>query len=50
MPTEVLDRFGTELKKRVAKAEIEAMMIKAGLEQIQLSDTCPYWVAVGIKN
>ena len=50
MRTDALDRFGTRLEKRFTKTEIETMMGKAGLAQIEFSDSLPYWCAVGIKN
>lgn len=47
--TDALDRFGTKLEKRFTRNEIEKMMHDAGFENIQFSDTTPYWVAVGTK-
>ena len=48
--TDALDRFGTRLEQRFTKAEIEIMMINAGLCEIAFSETTPFWCAVGIKN
>ncbi|MBT5402490.1 MAG: class I SAM-dependent methyltransferase [Crocinitomicaceae bacterium] len=46
---DALDRFGTSLEQRFSKEEIRDMMIKAGLEQIVISESTPYWHAVGRK-
>ncbi len=50
MRTDSLDRFGTRLEQRFTRAQIESMMIAAGLERIQFRDDTPYWCAVGIKS
>jgi SAM-dependent methyltransferase len=42
-----LDRFGTPLEQRFSRAQIEAMMIRSGLEQIRFQERAPYWVALG---
>ena len=47
--TDALDRFGTRLEKRYTRAEIQAMMVRAGLADIRFSDRMPFWVAVGVK-
>jgi SAM-dependent methyltransferase len=47
MRTDALDRFGTRLEHRFTRAEIEQMMIAAGLTDIRFSDRAPYWTAVG---
>jgi SAM-dependent methyltransferase len=47
MRTDALDRFGTRLEQRVTRGEIEAMMRKAGLDDIRFSENEPFWVAVG---
>ncbi|MEA3015139.1 MAG: hypothetical protein QOD42_3684 [Sphingomonadales bacterium] len=47
MRTDALDRFGTRLEHRFTRAEIEAMMKAAGLEDIGFRDGEPYWVACG---
>jgi SAM-dependent methyltransferase len=49
MRNDALDRFGTPLEQRFAKAEIVEMMENAGLVDIQFSDSEPYWCAVGRK-
>lgn len=50
MRTDSLDRFGTILEQRFSKKQIEAMLIKAGLDNIQFSDKQPYWTAIGYKS
>ncbi len=50
MRTDSLDRFGTRLEQRFTRAQIESMMIAAGLERIQFRDDTPYWCAVGVKS
>lgn len=47
MRTDALDRFGTRLEQRFSRAQIDRMMLEAGLENIVFSDTVPYWVACG---
>jgi hypothetical protein len=44
-----LDRFGTDLEQRFSRSEIERMMVRSGLENIQFQDREPYWVALGRK-
>lgn len=50
MRTDARDRFGTPLEQRFTRAEIEAMMRQAGLEDIGFSDSVPFWCAVGRKS
>ena len=50
MRTDALDRFGTRLERRFTRAEIETMMVAAGLERIEFSDAAPYWCAVGYRK
>ena len=50
MRTDALDRFGTRLERRFARAEIETMMHAAGLDRIEFSDTAPFWCAVGYRK
>lgn len=49
MRTDALDRFGTRLEQRFSRPEIEAMMHRSGLENIQFRDAPPYWIAIGWK-
>jgi hypothetical protein len=50
MRTDALDRFGTRLEKRFTKIQIEEMMLRAGLENINFSNDLPFWCAVGYKK
>ncbi|QDT12270.1 class I SAM-dependent methyltransferase [Planctomycetes bacterium K23_9] len=43
------DRFGTPLEQRFSKVEIEAMLTKAGLTNVEFSDHVPFWCAVAMK-
>jgi hypothetical protein len=45
--TDALDRFGTRLEQRFTRREMEEMMHRAGLEQIEFSPHAPFWCAVG---
>lgn len=49
MRTDARDRFGTPLEQRFTRAQIEGMMLKAGLVDIRFSEAAPYWCAVGSK-
>lgn len=49
MRNDALDRFGTPLERRFSREEIQAMMVSAGLVDIQFSEGPPYWRAVGRK-
>lgn len=50
MRTDALDRLGTRLEKRFTRAEMHAMMDRAGLERITFSESVPYWCAVGTRR
>ena len=50
MRTDALDRFGTRLEQRFTRAEIEAMMRNAGLDEISFSEEEPYWVSIGRRK
>jgi SAM-dependent methyltransferase len=50
MRTDALDRFGTRLEQRFTANQVRRMMGEAGLESIVMSDTAPYWCAVGRKR
>lgn len=50
MRTDALDRFGTGLEQRFTRAQIEAMMRQAGLDDIMFSETPPFWCAVGYRQ
>jgi SAM-dependent methyltransferase len=49
MRTDARDRFGTPVEKRFTRNEITMMMEHAGLDNIVISDSGPYWCAVGTK-
>ena len=49
MRNDALDRFGTRLEKRFSRAEIGAMMERAGLENVVFSTTS-FWTAVGYRS
>jgi ubiquinone/menaquinone biosynthesis C-methylase UbiE len=48
--TDALDRFGTRLEQRFSHSKIRRMLDAAGLENIQFSNTQPFWVAIGFKS
>lgn len=50
MRTDALDRFGTRLERRFTRQQIQSMMERAGLENIQFRTDAPYWCAVGYKK
>jgi hypothetical protein len=50
MRTDALDRFGTRLEQRFTQQEIVQMMERVGLDHIRLSDSVPFWCAVGQKK
>jgi SAM-dependent methyltransferase len=47
--TDALDRFGTKLEQRFTRAQIDAMLRNAGLENIRFRDESAFWCAVGTK-
>ncbi len=49
MRNDALDRFGTRLEKRFTRQEMQEMMERTGLENIQFSETA-FWTAVGFKK
>jgi ubiquinone/menaquinone biosynthesis C-methylase UbiE len=49
MRTDALDRFGTRLEQRFTRAQLEKMMVDAGLERVECSDRAPYWCAIGYR-
>lgn len=49
MRTDSRDRFGTPLERRFTAGEIPKMMKAAGLERVQLSESEPFWCAMGFK-
>ena len=49
MRNDALDRFGTRIEKRFTKKQMQEMMQRAGMEQIQFKDF-PYCCALGYKR
>ena len=45
--TDAYDRFGTRLEQRFTAADIRAMLIAAGLDDIVFSQEPPFWCVVG---
>jgi hypothetical protein len=50
MRTDALDRFGTRLEQRFSAAQVKRMMAEAGLRDVVLADTPPYWTSVGFRQ
>jgi ubiquinone/menaquinone biosynthesis C-methylase UbiE len=50
MRTDAYDRFCTRLEKRFSRADIAALLTRAGFEDIRFSDKEPFWCAVGRKR
>jgi ubiquinone/menaquinone biosynthesis C-methylase UbiE len=50
MRTDALDRFGTRLEYRFRKEEIVEMLKESGLEEISISESVPYYCAIGYKK
>jgi SAM-dependent methyltransferase len=50
MRNDALDRFGTQLEQRFTAAQICDMLAEAGFERIEVSDSLPFWCAVGFKK
>jgi SAM-dependent methyltransferase len=46
---DALDRFGTAIEHRFSRAEIERMMLDAGLRDVRFADGPPFWIALGTK-
>jgi SAM-dependent methyltransferase len=49
MKNDALDRFGTPLEQRFSKEQIIQMMEKSGIKNIIVSNSEPYWHAIGQK-
>lgn len=45
--TDALDRFGTSVERRFTREEFVAMMLRAGLVDVNVSDRAPFWHGVG---
>jgi SAM-dependent methyltransferase len=50
MRNDALDRFGTRLEQRFTRAEMQALMERAGLERVRFHAGVPYWTAVGYRR
>ena len=50
MRTDALDRFGTNLEHRFTADQVRALMTAAGLTDVVVSDSVPYWCAVGFRR
>ena len=50
MRTDARDRFGTPVEKRFTRGEIIIVMQRSGLDNIVISDSEPFWCAVGTKR
>src|SRR5208337_47030 len=50
MRTDSRDRFGTPLERRFTRSEIEAMMKRSGLVDVDFLEEEPYWLALGRKQ
>jgi ubiquinone/menaquinone biosynthesis C-methylase UbiE len=47
---DALDRFGTSLEQRFSKKQIREMLENAGLCEIKIADSLPYWHAIGKRS
>lgn len=47
MQNDSLDRFGTRLEKRFSRTDVARLMERAGLEEVRVADSAPFWHAVG---
>lgn len=50
MRTDARDRFGTRLEKRFSRSQIASMFHAAGLVDVDVPETFPYWTAIGRKH
>ncbi len=48
--SDACDRFGTPLKQCFTRGQIESMLLKSGLVDMQFSKADPYWCVVGLKD
>ena len=49
MGTDSLDRFGTRLEHRFTRAEIDNMLARAGLTNVEFRESEPFWCVIGYK-
>ena len=50
MRNDSLDRFGTRLERRYTRAEMITLMRGAGLSNVRISETAPFWHGIGSKS
>jgi len=50
MRNDSLDRFGTRLERRYTREQMRELMSGAGLVDVRISDSPPYWHGVGAKR
>jgi SAM-dependent methyltransferase len=49
MRNDSLDRFGTRLERRYRRPEMVDLMKRAGLADVRISESSPYWHGLGSK-
>lgn len=50
MRNDSLDRFGTRLERRYTQVNMVAMMRRAGLVDVVISDSPPFWHGIGVSQ
>jgi len=50
MRTDALDRFGTRLEQRFTRDQVRRMMAAAGLRDVIVSESAPFWCAAGARG
>ncbi len=45
--TDARDRFGTRLEQRFSRSEVAQMLTDAGLVDVRVPETFPYWIGLG---
>ncbi len=50
MRNDSLDRFGTRVERRYTRRGLQELMRTAGLENVRVSESVPYWHAVGVHH
>lgn len=50
MRNDSIDRFGTRLERRYTRAQMTRLMEDAGLVNVVISDSAPFWHGVGTKQ
>jgi SAM-dependent methyltransferase len=49
MRNDSLDRFGTRLERRFTREQLVRLMTDAGLAEVRVADTLPFWHATGLR-